>query len=142
MAVVELVVEEAEMSDLVERLRQPTVNAERVLYPRERDLVDTERREAADEIERLRLLDSGNMQYYIRLQRLIEAFCRDDDELPYPELHHSQKLVAKCKEIERLRGLLREARDNIDCHYGPSGTNRIDAPLLSRIDAAMKAPQP
>lgn len=31
-------------------------------------------------------------EYSIQLQRLIEAFCRGD-ELPYPELHHSQKLA-------------------------------------------------
>lgn len=31
--------------------------------------------------------------YAVKLQRLIEAFCRGDDPLPYPELHHSRKLT-------------------------------------------------
>ena len=35
-------------------------------------------------------------EYAIKLQRLIEAFCRwdgDPKHLPYPELHHHKKLV-------------------------------------------------
>ena len=48
-------------------------------------------------------MNSAQLEYSIKLQKLIEAFCRGDDPLPYPELWHSKKLTAlrlhKCPEV-------------------------------------------
>lgn len=47
----------------------------------------------ADEIERLQAASEAQVQYAIKLQRLIEAYSRGR-ELPYPELHHHRMLAA------------------------------------------------
>ena len=54
------------------------------------------------------------IEYSIKLQRLIERFCRGDP-LPYPELHHSQMLAKQIpkddgKYAESMRWGAREPR--------------------------------
>lgn len=58
--------------------------------------------DAEKSVEGLRLRDY-QLEYSIKLQRLIEAFCWGADPLPYPELYHSRKLTAWRLTVEKLR---------------------------------------
>ena len=57
--------------------------------------VETERDAREAECERKSEMYEQQVEYSIKLQRLIEAFCRDDSELPYPRLHHHELLMRR-----------------------------------------------
>lgn len=50
-----------------------------------------------------------------------------------------ERAAALQAERDALRALLVEARDRIEGFYGEPGTNKLDRPLMERIDAALAA---
>jgi hypothetical protein len=57
--------------------------------------VETERDAREAECESKSKMYEQQVEYSVKLQRLIEAFCRDDSELPYPQLHHHELLMRR-----------------------------------------------
>jgi len=56
--------------------------------------VETERDAREAECEKKDAMYRDQIEYTVKLQRLIEAFCRGH-ALPYPELHHSKMLQSQ-----------------------------------------------
>jgi len=80
----------------------------------------------------------SDIEYSIKLQRLIESL-KYDTETPYPELHHHKMIVAAKTRIRKLEAALRKCISVMDWDEGESANvvAKVRA-LLPTLDAEVR----